>query len=119
MLRPLFFALIPLFISACGSSSSGPSDSSAAGDTSTACPNVAGTWNIAEHCDLTLVGKTAVVMENDCSLTFAAPFDGFTGTVASDGKLTLSGPQTCSGTASSSVIDLRCTPGTCSVKLTK
>lgn len=120
MIRTLFFAFVPFFITACSSSSSGsPSDSSAAGDTGATCPNLAGTWNIAEHCDSTLVGENAVVTQTDCSLAFAAPFDGFSGTVGSDGKLTLSGPQTCSGTASSSTINLNCTPGTCTVKLTK
>lgn len=119
MIRSLCVAFIPFFFCACSSSSSEPSSPSAAGETSAACPSVAGTWNIAEHCDLSLVGKSAVVMESDCSLSFAAPFAGFTGTVASDGKLTLSGPQTCSGMASSSTIDLRCTPGTCTVKLNK
>lgn len=113
MIRILFCSLL---ICACSSSSSGSSD---AGATSAACPNVAGTWTITEHCDTTLVGQTAVVAQTGCSLSFAAPFNGFTGTVASDGALTLGGPQTCSGTASSSDLTLNCTPGTCVVKLSK
>jgi hypothetical protein len=117
MIRILFCSM--LLVSACSSSAGSPSNSSAAGDTSAACPNVAGTWNITAHCDPTLIGQTVVVTQSDCSLSFAAPFDGFTATAASDGKLTVSGPQTCSGTASSSELTLTCTPGTCVVKLSK
>jgi hypothetical protein len=113
MIRTLFCSLL---IGACSSSSSGSPDAGAAG---AACPNVAGTWTITAHCDATLIGQPAVVTQSACSLTFAAPFNGFTGTVANDGALTLSGPQTCSGTASSTDLTLNCTPGTCVVKLSK
>jgi hypothetical protein len=31
----------------------------------------------------------------------------------------LSGPQSCTGTATASAISMTCTPGTCTVKLTR
>jgi hypothetical protein len=59
------------------------------------------------------------VTQTDCTLSFAAPFDGFTGTVTSDGMLSLSGPQSCTGTVTASSISMVCTPGTCDVKLAR
>jgi len=96
--------------------SSGSGDSP--GDGGPACPNVTGTWTVAAHCDASLVGQHATVMQNNCTLSFAPPFDGFTGTVTADGKITLSGPQSCTGTVAAA-ISLSCTPGTCTVSLTR
>jgi hypothetical protein len=62
---------------------------------------------------------TAVVSQNECSLSFAAPFDGFSGKVLADGSLTLSGPQSCTGTSADKALNLMCTPGSCTVKLTR
>jgi hypothetical protein len=74
---------------------------------------------VTTHCDPTLVGKDAVVTQSGCNLTFGAPFNGFTGSVTADSKVTIAGPQTCSGTASTSSIALSCTPGMCSVTLSR
>jgi hypothetical protein len=80
---------------------------------------VAGTWKITAHCDPALVGLDATVMQTGCAISFAAPFDGFTGTLTSDGKVSLSGPQSCSGTVTASAISMSCTPGTCPVTLAR
>lgn len=84
-----------------------------------ACPQVYGTWKVTKHCDASLVGMDSVVTQSGCSLTFGVPFSGFTGTVAADGKVTISGPQSCTGTASQGAMALSCTPGTCEVALSR
>ena len=111
------FVALGLFLLACGSSSS---DS---GSPSGACPNLAATWTITAHCVSSFVGQTVTVAQSSCALTFAAPFDGYTGTVASDGSLNVTGPtatgtQDCTGTATASTLDLSC-PGPCDVTLTR
>lgn len=110
-------------IVACSSSDSDPAPASSASSSGAAssgtCPSLAATWKVTGHCDPSLVGKDAVVTQSGSSLTFGAPFDGFTGTVTSDCKVTIAGPQTCTGTATASAISLACTPGTCSVTLSK
>jgi hypothetical protein len=118
MLRRLLAArgvLLLLLVAACSSSSSPPAASGEGG----ACPNVAGTWKITAHCDPSLIGQNAGVAQSGCSLTFQAPFNGFTGTVTSDDKITVSGPQSCSGSATASAISMSCTPGTCAVTLSR
>jgi hypothetical protein len=102
-----------LLVAACSSSSSGSAPSGGAGS----CPNVAGTWKVTQHCDPQFIGQDAKVTQNGCSLTFDPPFNGFTGSVTSDDKISLSGPQTCSGTVSDTAITMTCTPGTCTVAL--
>ena len=57
--------------------------------------------------------------QTDCSLSFAAPFDGFMGTLTTDGKITLTGAQACTGTVTASTISMTCTPGTCNVTLSR
>jgi hypothetical protein len=37
--------------------------------------------------------------------------------VTSDDKITVTGPQSCTGTVAASTIAMSCTPGTCSVTL--
>jgi len=115
----LIAALFGLSLAACGSDSdsSGSTTSSTGG--SGACPNLAATWKVTAHCDPSLIGKDAIVTQNGCNLTFEAPFNGFTGTVTSDSKLTIAGPQTCTGTATASAIQMNCTPGTCTVTLSR
>jgi hypothetical protein len=103
-------AMLPLVLSC----SSGSSSSSGDGGT---CPDVSGAWKITAHCDSSLVGQSVMVTENACSLSFAAPFNGFMGSVTTDGKISLTGPQSCSGTASPTSIMMTCTPGTCVVTL--
>lgn len=110
--------LLLFLVGACGGSSSPPGATSPDGS-SAACPDVSGTWTVTAHCDASLVGQKAVVTETGCSLSFAAPFNGFMGTVTMDGKVTLSGPQSCTGTVSASSISMICTPGTCDVTLTR
>ena len=114
------FPLLPLLL-VLGCSSGSPTASPASGDSgaSGACPDTAGAWMITAHCDPSLIGQSVTVTQTDCSLSFAAPFDGFTGTVGPDGKVVLSGPQSCTGTASASSISMTCTPGTCPVKLAR
>ena len=113
-LAPLFLVLL-----ACSSASSTASPGSGDGGAGGACPDVGGVWMITAHCDSSLIGQSVTVTQTDCSLSFAAPFNGFTGTIGSDGKLVLSGPQSCTGTASASSISMTCTPGTCTVTLVR
>ena len=101
---------------ACSSSSGDSTENTADG---AACPNLAGNWTVSTHCDMSLVGQTATVTQTNCSLSFAPPFDGFTGSVTSAGQITLAGPQSCTGTAAMSALSLSCTPGTCTVSLTR
>ena len=83
------------------------------------CPDVSGAWQVTDHCDASLIGFSMNVMQADCTLSFAAPFNGFNGNVSRDGQITISGVQSCSGTASESAISMNCTPGTCVVKLSR
>jgi hypothetical protein len=80
---------------------------------------VSGTWTVTAHCDSSLVGQKAVVTQTGCALSFAAPFNGFMGTLTSDGKITLTGAQACTGTVKASTITMTCTPGTCDVTLSR
>jgi hypothetical protein len=111
VIRTLLAALV--FLAACSSGSSSPNASTGT------CPNVAGTWKVTAHCDPSLVGQSAVVMQTGCSLSFAAPFNGFMGTITSGGNITLTGAQSCTGSATASAISMSCTPGTCDVTLAR
>lgn len=111
-----------LGVSACGSSSDSgaPSTAASAGAPSVAaCPDVSGTWTVTQHCDATLIGQTLNVMQSDCALSMASPFDQFMGRVTKDDTISLSGPQTCSGSATSDAVSMRCTPGNCVVVLAR
>jgi hypothetical protein len=103
----------------CGSDSSGSPNKSTGGGSDAGCPDIAGNWTVTQHCDSSLIGMSAAVTETNCSLSFAAPFDGFTGSIGSDGTVTLSGPQSCTGKPAADTISLSCTPGTCAVTLTR
>jgi len=105
-------SLVCFVLVACGSDDD---DSSANGN----CPNVSGSWTVSEHCDASLVGKKADVTQTGCNLAFAAPFNGFSGSVTAAGDVSVTGPQTCSGKASSSEIALDCTPSACKVTLAR
>lgn len=98
---------------ACGSDSAGSEN------TGKTCPDVSGTWQVTEHCVASLVGASASVKQTGCELSFDAPFDGFSGSVTSDGKITIGGVQDCVGNATSSAISMLCTPGDCQVKLAR
>lgn len=111
--------VLAFLVCACGSDSSGTPSNSTGGSGNAACPDITGTWAVTKHCDASLVGSSAVVSQHDCKLSFAAPFDGFTGSVGTDATVTLSGPQSCTGKAASDSISLACTPGTCDVTLTR
>ena len=116
MMRSLCVAVLLL----AGCSSSDASGGGSAGSTGTgSCPDVSGSWKVTAHCDPSLVGSSLVVTQTECSLSFAAPFNAFAGHLAADGQISLSGPQTCTGTATASAISMTCTPGTCTVKLTR
>jgi hypothetical protein len=118
MLKPLLVLLL-LSASACGSDngSASPGGGGASGNSS--CPDVSGSWKVTKHCEASLVGATLDVTETSCALTFAAPFDQFMGSVTADGKITLSGPQSCTGTATAQSVSMVCTPGTCDVTLAR
>ncbi|HEY1537299.1 MAG TPA: hypothetical protein VGF76_24930 [Polyangiaceae bacterium] len=110
---------LSLLLCACGSSSS---DAGGGGGASAgACPSLAGTWTIQAHCVSSFVGQTVSVTESSCMLSLAAPFDGYSGTVTSDGQLDVKGPtasgsQECTGTATAASMMLAC-PGPCAVTL--
>jgi hypothetical protein len=118
MIRGLFAGA--LLLGACSSSSTDGSATANGGSTGNAgCPNLSGAWKVTAHCDASLVGMSLTVTETDCALSFAAPFDGFSGSVTADGKVALTGPQTCTGDASATAISMTCTPGTCQVTLAR
>ena len=113
------FIALSLLLCACGSSSSNAGGG--AGASAGACPSLAGTWTIQAHCVSSFVGQTVTVTESSCMLSLAAPFDGYSGTVTSDGQLDVKGPtatgsQECSGTATAASMMLAC-PGPCAVTL--
>ncbi len=112
----VLLVLLMLGATACGSDgSSGAANGGTSGSQS--CPDLSGAWKIAKHCDTSLVGTTLTVMEKDCALTMAAPFDSFMGNVTSAGAITLSGPQSCTGTATETTVNMSCTPAPCEVVL--
>jgi hypothetical protein len=108
MIRTLFF--VGLITTLCGACSSDASDNDGgAGSGNTGCPDLSGSWNIANHCHDDLIGMTLEVTQNACKLSFAEPFTGFSGSVTADGKITVSGQQSCSGNATESGILMLCT----------
>lgn len=118
MPRIVLAALLSLGLPcACSSTSSAPGATSPDGG-SAGCSDVSGTWTVTSHCDPSLVGQKAVVTQTDCSLSFSAPFNLFTGTVTGT-TITLSGPQSCTGTVMANSISMMCTPGTCDVTLSR
>jgi hypothetical protein len=117
VLASVLFAVTACSSSDSSSSSSSGSTGGTSGSGTAACPTVSGNWKVTQHCDPSLVGSPIVVTQNGCTLAFSAPFDKFSATVKSDSSLTVTGPQTCTGTASASAIDMSCTPGTCTVVL--
>jgi len=130
MIRSLFvIGVMSLVCSACGDSSDSPSPGGSAGSgneggasNSSSCPDVSGNWTLTDHCEASFIGMTLTVTEKDCALSFASPFDAFSGSVTTDGKIMLTGPQDCSGTATSTSVSMNCTsstPGPCPVKLAR
>ena len=125
MIRSLFvIGAMALGFSACGGSSDsanpeGNAGANAGGAGNASCPDVSGKWTLTEHCDLSFIGMTLNVTENACVLSFASPFDAFSGSVSKEGKITLSGPQNCTGTATATSVSMNCTPDPCPVKLAR
>jgi len=119
MIRTLFFVdLVAALYSACSSDSANSDGGAGTGNTS--CPDLSGEWTIASHCEMSLIDMTVPVTQNGCKLSFAAPFDGFTGSVAENGAITVSGPQSCQGAATKDAILMLCTqdsPDECLVEL--
>jgi hypothetical protein len=88
------------------------------------CPDLAGTWVVDSHCESSLVGDTFTVTQRGCDLTVSAPFNGWTGYLSSAGGLTMSGPAgdtylTCTGSATATAVQTRCSPGSCSVRMSR
>lgn len=133
--QPLFLVItlsgvagIACVAGACGTSNTDGGIGSAgaagsAGSASPDCPTLSGTWSIAAHCVPSFVGEPVTITQDGCALSMAEPFDGFTGTVARDGALEVSGPsesgtQECSGVSTADNIGLAC-PGPCAVQLSR
>jgi hypothetical protein len=110
--------VLVLVLGACGSSSSSSSTTTTTGDGGGSCIDLAGTWKITAHCDASFIGQSVVVTQSGCMLSFAAPFNGFSGTT-SGSSVALSGAQTCNGNATDTSISMSCTPGTCAVALAR
>ncbi|HEX2671698.1 MAG TPA: hypothetical protein VHM25_12540 [Polyangiaceae bacterium] len=142
MMRSLLvMSVVALMSSACGGSSDSPSpggnagsanagnagsanagsagSANAGGTNDGSCPDVSGEWTVSQHCESSLIGMTLTVTENACVLSFASPFDAIDGSVSSDGKILLSGPQSCTGTATSTSVSMNCTPDPCPVELAR
>ena len=84
------------------------------------CPNVAGPWEIAQHCQASAVGTAFGVEQNGCSISTDGVDIEFRGSVAASGEVSVQGsllgvPIQCSGTATSVRVTLNC--GGCSVTL--
>src|SRR5688572_12583574 len=89
-------------------------------DNAPACPNVAGQWEIAQHCQPMAVGTRLEVQQNGCSITTNGIDIEFQGTVAASGEISVEGsllglPIQCSGTATGVHVTLNC--GGCQVTL--
>src|SRR5689334_567317 len=127
MIRSLFvIGVMSLVCSACGDSSDSPNSGGSAGsgnaggaNNANSCPDVSGNWTLTDHCEASYIGMTLTVIENDCALSFAAPFAAFAGNVTADGKIMLTGPQDCTGTATATSVSMSCTPDPCPVKLSR
>jgi hypothetical protein len=91
------------------------------------CPDIGGTWTVAAHCFTDFVGDPAPVTQSGCDLETGAPFAGLSGSIESDGSLTLAGmiegaaePLSCTGMATGQQITLACddsSPEPCDVTL--
>jgi hypothetical protein len=123
----LVMSVMALGSGACGGSSDSPNPGSGGSgnvggaNNAGSCPDVSGEWTITDHCEASFIGMNLTVTENACALSFASPFDAFSGTVTNAGKITLSGPQSCTGTATSTSVSMNCTADSdaCPVKLAR
>ena len=118
MSRTLFF--VGLLAALCsGCSSDAPSNGGSAGTGNTSCLDLHGQWTIANHCRKEFIDTTVEITQQGCTLSFAEPFDGYSGNVTEDGKLTVSGQQSCNGAALEDAILMLCgaDPDPCLVEL--
>jgi hypothetical protein len=93
------------------------------GDAAMACPSLSGTWTIASHCGVDLVGTTVNVQQTDCNISTMFAGSPLSGPVVQDGSFELVGtvsgtPVTCKGKATDKLIKETCT-GSCQVSLTR
>lgn len=119
----LLTAGLSLWGAGCGDDGDTTHDGGVTHDGASACPTLAGSWTIANHCSAALVGMEVVVMQSGCALTTGGTFAGFTGTVAQDGSLTIAGTVSgtnvmCTGSATAQHWQQSCT-GSCAVTLSR
>jgi hypothetical protein len=79
------------------------------------CPNLAGVWTITGHCALP-AGAQVEITQDECVITTAGSWPGFTGFVSPDGSFTLRGTTnnagvTCGGVATPKTITETCDQG--------
>ncbi|MFT3922060.1 MAG: hypothetical protein QM778_05965 [Myxococcales bacterium] len=111
-----------LVVLGCGDDSDG--GAADAGPEEAACPQLAGTWKISDHCGgAALIGMDVTVTQSGCDLTVNS-LGTYTGKVGEDGKFTLAGksandmPVSCTGTATTTEIDETCSES-CHVVLSR
>jgi hypothetical protein len=121
MIRTLFLVgLLGALCGACSSSDAPAGTEGGAGSPGNgSCPALSGAWDITQHCESSFIGMTLQITQKDCALSCAPPFDQFVGNVTADGKITMSGPQSCTGTATENAVSMNCTPDPCPVKLVR
>jgi hypothetical protein len=90
------------------------------------CPDLGGTWTIAEHCTSSFVGQTVDVQaEGNCVFNTSGAFPNFSITVAQGQIATVAGTIggttiACTGPADESILNLTCAPPpSCNVTLTR
>lgn len=86
------------------------------------CPDLSGTWLIADHCEEGAQGQTMTLSQDGCTVTEVD--SGWSGPVTSEGEVIWynpgdEGPDRCDGTLSGKTISLDCIPGDCHVELTR
>lgn len=117
-MRYVKVALLAAATAGCGGETS-PGDRGGA-----SCPNIAGTWLIASHCDQSFVGDDISITQSGCN--FQDQAFGFSGSIGANGSFTASSTlggesATCTGNATANSIVQNCTVlgGSCSVSLSR
>jgi hypothetical protein len=112
----LFVVILVVLVAGCGGGN---------GNGNGDCPDMAGTWEVVEHCEAGVVGTEAVVTQNGCEIVSVWEGDAtFTGTINADGSMTFSGDPgggtiNCTGTLSGNTWTSDCEPIDCHVVTTK
>ena|ERR1700761_2991418 len=119
VLRWIALALT-LASSGCGSDDDDEMNSEAS---SGECPSLAGTWTITMHCNGGAIGMAVHVTQGGCTLMLDGVFDGYAGSLTSNGSFNLRGPSTgpavtCGGVATNRSITETCSPN-CVVTLNR